>query len=43
MEPFVIRGGEVGRDIKIFHDLNTHLDMDEEARKALLFMHGVLK
>ncbi len=43
MEPFVTRGGEVGRDIKIFRDLSTKLDLDEEARKALLFMRGVLK
>jgi len=36
-------GGEVGRDIKVFRDLSVGLDMDDEARKALLFMRGVLK
>lgn len=43
MEPFLMPGGEVGRDIKIFRDLSVGLDLDEEARKALLFMRGVLK
>ena len=43
MEPFVMPGGKVGEDIKVFRDLSTNLDLDEEARKALLFMRGVLK
>jgi D-psicose/D-tagatose/L-ribulose 3-epimerase len=43
MEPFLMPGGEVGRDIKVYRDLSVGLDMDEEARKALLFMRGVLK
>lgn len=43
MEPFLMPGGEVGRDIKVFRDLSLGLDLDEEARKALLFMRGVLK
>ncbi|HLE14333.1 MAG TPA: sugar phosphate isomerase/epimerase family protein [Anaerolineales bacterium] len=43
MEPFLMPGGQVGRDIKVFRDLSVGLDMDEEARKALLFMRGVLK
>ncbi len=43
MEPFVLPGGPVGRDIKIYRDLSVGLDLDEEARKALLFMRGVLK
>lgn len=43
MEPFLMPGGEVGRDIKVFRDLSVGLDMDEEARKALYFMRGVLK
>lgn len=43
MEPFLRPGGEVGRDIKVFRDLSVNLDMDEEARKALLFIRGVLK
>jgi D-psicose/D-tagatose/L-ribulose 3-epimerase len=43
MEPFLMPGGQVGRDIKVFRDLSVGLDIDEEARKALLFMRGVLK
>jgi D-psicose/D-tagatose/L-ribulose 3-epimerase len=43
MEPFLMPGGEVGRDIKVFRDLSVGLDLDEEARKALLFTRGVLK
>lgn len=43
MEPFLMPGGEVGRDIKVYRDLGAHLDLDEEARKALMFMRGVLK
>ncbi|MCA9914275.1 MAG: sugar phosphate isomerase/epimerase [Anaerolineae bacterium] len=43
MEPFVQPGGQVGEDIKIYRDLSVGMDMDEEARKALLFMRGVLK
>ncbi len=43
MEPFVAPGGQVGRDIKVFRDLGAGLNLDEEARKALLFMRGVLK
>ena len=43
MEPFLMPGGQVGRDIKVFRDLSANLDLDQEARKALLFMRGVLK
>jgi D-psicose/D-tagatose/L-ribulose 3-epimerase len=43
MEPFLMPGGQVGRDIKVFRDLSTHLDLDQEAHKAMLFMRGVLK
>jgi D-psicose/D-tagatose/L-ribulose 3-epimerase len=43
MEPFVMPGGQVGRDIKVFRDLSAGLEMDEEARKALWFIRGVLK
>jgi D-psicose/D-tagatose/L-ribulose 3-epimerase len=43
MEPFLMPGGQVGRDIKVFRDLSVGLDIDEEARKAALFMRGVLK
>jgi len=43
MEPFLMPGGTVGENIKVFRDLGAHLDLDEEARKALWFMRGVLK
>jgi D-psicose/D-tagatose/L-ribulose 3-epimerase len=43
MEPFLMPGGQVGRDIRVFRDMSVGLDLDEEARKALLFMRGVLK
>ncbi len=43
MEPFVMPGGQVGSDIKVYRDLSVGLDLDEEARKALLFMRGLLK
>ena len=43
MEPFLIPGGQVGRDIKVWRDLSVGVDMDEEARKALLFMRDVLE
>ena len=43
MEPFMMPGGEVGRDIKVFRDLGIGMNLDEEARKALQFTRGVLK
>jgi D-psicose/D-tagatose/L-ribulose 3-epimerase len=43
MEPFLMPGGEVGRDIKVFRDMSVDMDLDEEAEKAQLFIRGVLK
>ncbi|MBL8155347.1 MAG: sugar phosphate isomerase/epimerase [Anaerolineae bacterium] len=43
MEPFVMPGGQVGRDIKVYRDLAVGLDLDKEAQKALWLMRGVLK
>ncbi len=43
MEPFLMPGGEVGRDIKVFRDMSADLELDDEARKALMFIRGVLK
>ncbi len=43
MEPFLMPGGEVGRDIRVFRDMSVGLDLDAEARKALMFIRGVLK
>lgn len=42
MEPFVLSGGEVGRDIRVWRDMGTDRDPDEEARRALLFTRGLL-
>jgi D-psicose/D-tagatose/L-ribulose 3-epimerase len=38
MEPFLMPGGEVGRDIKVFRDLKGTLDLDEEAARACRFV-----
>lgn len=43
MEPFIMPGGQIGRDIKVFRDMSVGLDLDDEARKALYFMRGMLK
>ena len=43
MEPFLMPGGQIGRDIRVYRDLGVNLDLDEEARKAVLFMRGLLK
>jgi D-psicose/D-tagatose/L-ribulose 3-epimerase len=43
MEPFLMPGGAVGRDIKVFRDMSVDLELDDEARKALMFIRGVLK
>jgi D-psicose/D-tagatose/L-ribulose 3-epimerase len=38
MEPFLMPGGEVGRDISVFRDLRDGLDLDEEAVRARKFV-----
>ncbi|HEY1848280.1 MAG TPA: sugar phosphate isomerase/epimerase family protein [Opitutaceae bacterium] len=38
MEPFVVPGGEVGRDISVYRDLGDGLDLDREARRSVLFV-----
>lgn len=43
MEPFLMPGGQVGRDIKVFRDMSAGVDLDDQARKALMFMRGLLK
>ncbi len=42
MEPFLVPGGEVGRDIKIWRDIMPGCDVDAEAKRALDFMRIVL-
>lgn len=43
MEPFLLPGGEVGRDIKVWRNIMPGADLDTEAAKAAKFMHDVLK
>jgi D-psicose/D-tagatose/L-ribulose 3-epimerase len=44
MEPFLVAGGDVGRDISVFRDLLGSDDLDEEARtKPFLDRHSVLR
>jgi len=38
MEPFLVPGGEVGRDISVYRDLQDGLDLDQEAGRALEFV-----
>ncbi len=38
MEPFMVPGGQVGRDIKIWHDSSIGFNLDDEARKSARFM-----
>jgi len=38
MEPFLIPGGQVGRDIKVWRDQSIGYNLDEEARKACAFI-----
>lgn len=38
MEPFLMKGGEVGRDIRVFKDIMPTIDMDREAEKACRFL-----
>ena len=43
MEPFLVPGGEVGRDISIFRDLLGNGDLDEEASESVRFVRSELK
>jgi D-psicose/D-tagatose/L-ribulose 3-epimerase len=46
MEPFVRMGGEVGRDIRVWRELNQNRDevqLDHDAKAALEFMRGKLR
>lgn len=38
MEPFLLPGGQIGRDTKVWRDLSIGMDLDQEAQKALLFI-----
>ena len=43
MEPFLMPGGEVGRDISVFRDLKGSLDLDQEAQRACTFIRSKLQ
>ncbi|MCE9614848.1 MAG: sugar phosphate isomerase/epimerase [Lentisphaerae bacterium] len=42
MEPFLMPGGEVGRDIKVFRDLRDGVSLDREAARACRFVKRAL-
>ena len=43
MEPFLVPGGEVGRDIKVFRNLRDGLDLDKEAGRACAFVRRIMR
>jgi D-psicose/D-tagatose/L-ribulose 3-epimerase len=43
MEPFLVPGGEVGRDISVFRDLLGSDDLDDEASRSVQFVRSELK
>ncbi|HZZ18850.1 MAG TPA: sugar phosphate isomerase/epimerase family protein [Opitutaceae bacterium] len=43
MEPFLMTGGEVGRDISVYRDLREGRDLDDEARRAVRFVRKSLR
>jgi hypothetical protein len=43
MEPFLIPGGEVGRDIAVYRYLPGHDDLDGEASRSVEFVRSELK
>ena len=40
MEPFLLPGGEVGRDISVYRDLLGSRDLDEEAACSVQFVRS---
>jgi D-psicose/D-tagatose/L-ribulose 3-epimerase len=43
MEPFLVPGGEVGRDISVFRDLLGDGDLDDEASQSVQFVRSELQ
>ena len=43
MEPFFMPGGEVGRDISVYRDLQNGIDLDKEAKRALEFIRNKMQ
>ena len=42
MEPFLMPGGQVGYDIRVWRDMSVNVDLDTEAKKALQFIRNKL-
>lgn len=42
MEPFLMEGGQVGRDIRVWREVGQGMDLDTEAYKAVRFMKARL-
>ena len=42
MEPFLMPGGQVGRDIRVWRDVGKGMDLDKEAYKAVRFVRDCL-
>jgi D-psicose/D-tagatose/L-ribulose 3-epimerase len=42
MEPFLMPGGQIGRDIRVWRDMSVGVDLDLEARNALSFIRSKL-
>jgi D-psicose/D-tagatose/L-ribulose 3-epimerase len=43
MEPFLLPGGDVGRDISVFRDLLGNGDLDEKAARSVEFVRAEQK
>jgi D-psicose/D-tagatose/L-ribulose 3-epimerase len=43
MEPFVVPGGEVGRDIRVYRDLRGEKSIDQQASEAAAFVKSFVK
>jgi D-psicose/D-tagatose/L-ribulose 3-epimerase len=43
MEPFLMQGGQVGHDIRVWRDVGRGLDLDIEAAKAVQFIRAKLE
>ena len=42
MEPFVLSGGTIGREISVYRELMPGADLDAEAAKSLQFLRNLL-
>lgn len=42
MEPFLMKSGHVGRDIRVWRDIRQGMNLDLEANKAVNFIRQTL-